>query len=231
VIAPHLTGLGWLDPNTLVHSFGQYALWGVLFIIFAECGLLLGFFLPGDTLLFSVGLLVNQGTIDYPIWLVCLILTIGAIVGNAIGYEIGYRAGPPILQRSHGRLIRPEYVRRTQDFFDRYGAPAIMLARFVPIVRTLITVTAGVAQMSRRRFLIYSALGGAVWVCSITLLGYFLGDIAFVRDHIEPRLDLLILAALLISIVPIGVHMLLDRRKSAGEVRQESSSRSPTPKA
>ena len=221
----------WIDPTRSSRLFGPWAFWGAIGIIFAECGLLLGFFLPGDTLLFSVGLLVNQGTIDYPIWLVCLILTIGAIVGNAIGYEIGHRAGPPILQRSRGRLIRPEYVRRTQAFFDRYGAPAIMLARFVPIVRTLITVTAGVAQMSRRRFLIYSTMGGVAWVCSITLLGYFLGDIAFVRDHIEPRLDLLILAALVISIVPVGVHMLLDRRKSAGEVRQESSTRSPTPKA
>ena len=231
VITPHLSGLGWLDPTTLVDSFGQYALWGVLFIIFAECGLLLGFFLPGDTLLFSVGLLVNQGTVDYPIWLVCLILTIGAIAGNAVGYEIGYRAGPPILQRSHGRLIRPEYVRRTQAFFDRYGAPAIILARFVPIVRTLITVTAGVAQMDRRRYLLYSTLGGILWACGITLVGYFLGDIAFVRDHIEPRLDLLILAALMISIVPIGVHMVLDRRKAAREQGQTSSSSSSTPKA
>ncbi len=226
-----MAGLGWLDPNTLVDSFGQYALWGVLFVIFAECGLLLGFFLPGDTLLFSVGLLVSQGTIDHPIWLVCVVLTIGAVVGNAVGYEIGHRAGPPILERSHGRLIRPEYVQRTHAFFDRYGAPAIILARFVPIVRTLITVTAGAAQMSRRRYLVYSAIGGLVWACGITLLGYSLGDIAFVREHIEPRLDLIILGALLISTVPIGVHMLLDRREAGRSADQESSTRSPTPKA
>jgi membrane protein DedA with SNARE-associated domain len=195
---------GWLDPEQLLSSAGAWALWVTLLIIFSECGLLLGFFLPGDTLLFSVGLFVSQGVIGESIWLVCLVLTAGAVLGNVVGYEIGRWVGPVLLEREDRRLLRPEHVARTRVFFARYGAPAIVLARFVPIVRTVITVTAGAAEMGRRRYVLYSTVGGVVWVFGITLLGYFLGNIAFVREHIQPRLELVLLGVVVLSILPMA---------------------------
>lgn len=200
----------WLDPEQLLNSAGSWALWVTLLIIFSECGLLLGFFLPGDTLLFSVGLFVSQGVIGESIWVVCVVLTVGAVLGNVVGYEIGRGVGPVLLERDR-RLLRPEHVERTRVFFARYGAPAIVLARFVPIVRTVITVTAGAAGMGRRRYVLYSTVGGVVWVFGVTLLGYFLGNIAFVRQHIQPRLELVLLGVVVLSILPMVVHLARER--------------------
>ncbi len=130
-------------PPEPLESLGPWALLGILLIVFAECGLLIGFFLPGDSLLFVAGLLVATGFIDTNIALVCLLITIAAVAGNIVGYWIGRKAGPTIFSRPDSRLFRQEYVDRTQHFFDHYGARAIVLARFVPIVRTFITVMAG----------------------------------------------------------------------------------------
>lgn len=209
---------GWLDPNSLLATAGSWALWVTLAIIFAECGLLLGFFLPGDTLLFSIGLFVSQGVVAESIWLVCVVLTVGAVLGNVVGYEIGRRVGPVILEREDRRLLRPEHVARTSAFFERYGSPAIVLARFVPIVRTVITVTAGVAEMARRRYVTFSALGGVLWVFGITLLGYFLGNVAFVRDHIQPHLELVLLGVVALSVLPVALH--LAREQAAARSRR-----------
>lgn len=206
-------GIDWLDPTYIINSYGAAALWITLAIIFAECGLLLGFFLPGDTLLFSVGVLTANDVMDQPIWLSCLVLTLGAVAGNIVGYEIGRKVGPRVFESERIRLLRPEHVERTQTFFDRYGAPAIILARFVPIVRTVITVVAGVAHMDRRRYFALSAIGGALWVLSVTLLGYFLGGVPFVRNNIQ-RLDLVLLAIVVLSILPVVVHLVMDRRRS-----------------
>lgn len=208
-----MLGLDWLDPGYIINNAGDAALWITLGIIFAECGLLFGFFLPGDTLLFSVGVLTANDVMDQPILMSCIVLTVGAIVGNIVGYEIGRGAGPRVLESERIRLLRPEHVQRTEAFFDKYGAPAIVLARFVPIVRTVITVVAGVARMDRRRYLVLSASGGVLWVFSITLLGYFLGGVPFVRDHIEPHLDLVLLGIVTASVLPVAVHLLLDRRR------------------
>ena len=202
-----LLGLEWLDPAYLLDRFGDYALWGAAFIIFAECGLLIGFFLPGDSLLFTVGLLVSQDKISYPLWLCCVVLTVAAMVGNACGYAIGAKAGPPIFDRPNSRIFKADYVDKTSRFFDEYGNRAIVLARFVPIVRTFITVMAGVASMSLRRFLTYSAVGAVLWATGVTVLGYYLGQIAFVRSNIEMML-LLIVA---ISVLPIAVELLRNR--------------------
>jgi membrane-associated protein len=203
-VSPLLFGLDWLDPQALIDSFGRYALWGVLFILFAECGLLIGFFLPGDSLLFTVGLLISQGVIGTPLWLACLLMTLAAIAGNVVGYAIGARAGPAILSRPDSRLFKQSYVDKTRLFFDKYGNRAIVLARFVPIVRTFITVVAGVAGMSFRRFITYSAIGGVLWATGVTLLGYYLGQIALVREHIE----LMLLAIVAVSVLPIAFELL-----------------------
>ena len=209
---PGLLGISWLDPQYLLNHFGDYALWGAAAIIFAECGLLFGFFLPGDSLLFTVGVLVAQAHISFPLWLCCLVLTGAALAGNACGYGIGTVAGESIFQRPNARLLKPKYVERTHAFFEKYGNRAVVLARFVPIVRTFITVMAGVGTMGFRRFMAYTAIGGVIWACGVTVLGYFLGQIDFLRAHIETMLLILVL----ISVLPLGVEFL--RHRAAGKI-------------
>lgn len=208
-----MVGIPWLSPEHILDGAGGAALWITLAIIFAECGLLLGFFLPGDTLLFSVGLFIANDVVHHSVWLAATLLSIAAVAGNIVGYEIGRRAGPAILDSDRQRLLKPEHVARTQAFFERFGTPAIILARFVPIVRTVITVVAGVARMDRRRYFILSTIGGVIWVFGVTLLGYYLGGVKFVRDQVEPHLDLLILGVVLLSVIPVGLHLLLDERR------------------
>ena len=204
-------GPSWLDPFQLIETFGTYALIGVLVVVFAECGLLVGFFLPGDSLLFAVGLLIATGTLDAPIWLACVLITIAALAGNLVGYWIGRRAGPAVFNRPSSRLFKQKYVDKTSEFFESYGARAIVLARFVPVVRTFITVMAGVAAMDFRRYATYSAVGAVMWGTGVTLLGYFLGQIELVRDNIE----LMLIAIVGVSVLPIVVEVLRARRNRA----------------
>jgi membrane-associated protein len=135
------------------------------------------------------------------------VLSVVAVVGNASGYAIGAKAGPAVFQREDSRLFRKKYVDKTHDFFERYGNRAIVLARFVPIVRTFITVMAGVGDMGFRRFMVFSAIGGAVWATGVTVLGYYLGQVAFVRNNLEAML----LAIVLVSVLPIGFEYLRSR--------------------
>lgn len=206
-----VTALGpeWLDPQTLITSLGDIAFWVVLGIIFAECGLLIGFFLPGDSLLFITGLFISSGFISINIWLACLLLLIAAVAGNAVGYAIGYKVGPALFKREDSRLFKKEYVDKTHAFFDKYGGRAIILARFVPIVRTFITAIAGVARMDFRRFMIFSAIGGIIWAVGVTLAGYFLGTIPIVKDNIETVLLLVVL----VSVIPIVWEFIKHRRE------------------
>jgi membrane-associated protein len=215
LLPPMLLGLDWLDPKYLLDQFGDYALWGAAAVVFAECGLLIGFFLPGDSLLFTVGLLVSQDKITIPLWVCCVVLFAAAILGNACGYAIGAKAGPRIFQRDNSRLFKEKYVEKTREFFDKYGNRAIVLARFVPIVRTFITVMAGVAGMGFRRFLFYSAVGGLLWASGVTVLGYYLGQIELVRNNIEAML----LAIVLISVIPVGVELLRARASEKAAAR------------
>jgi membrane-associated protein len=196
----------WLDASHIIETFG---LLGIMAIIFAECGLLLGFFLPGDTLLFSAGVLVQRETFHEPLWLIILLICVAAIVGNQVGYEIGRRGGPAVFKRPDSRFFRPEYVERTSLFFERYGPPAIVLGRFVPVVRTVITVMAGAGRMNYRTYTIYTVLGGGLWATSVTLLGYFLGNVDFIANNIE----LLLLAGVAVSVVPIAFQVLRHRRR------------------
>ena len=205
-----MLGPGWLDPQTLIESLGPWALLGITAIIFAECGLLIGFFLPGDSLLFVAGLLVASGFIDTNIAVVCLVFTIAAIAGNVVGYWIGRKAGPTIFSKPDSKLFRQEYVDRTQHFFDHYGARAIILARFIPVVRTFITVMAGVGRMQFRTYIFYSAIGGILWATGVTLLGYFLGNVSFVANNIEA----ILIGVVLVSILPVVFEYF--RHKRAG---------------
>jgi membrane-associated protein len=204
----------WLDPENILNGLGPWLLPGLCLIIFAECGLLVGFFLPGDSLLFTAGLFISKGFIDTPLWLVCLLLTVCAFVGNVSGYWIGARVGPTLFNKPDSRLFKREYVDRTHEFFERYGARAIVLARFVPIVRTFITAIAGVGRMDARKFFVYSAVGAVLWVWGVTLLGYYLGKISFVHENIE----LMLVLVVLVSIIPIAVEVIKARRERKARV-------------
>jgi membrane-associated protein len=207
----------WLDPEYLINSFGPYALWGVAFIVFAECGLFA--LLPGDSLLFTVGVFVAIGAIDHSLPFVCLVLTLAAVAGNISGYWIGRLIGPPLFKPRTGlmgRILNPKYVTKTHDFFERYGNRALILARFVPIVRTFVTLVAGVGRMDFRKFIVYTAIGGVLWACGVTTLGYYMGNIPFIRSNIEAVL-LLIVA---VSLIPMAIEYVLHRRRARAEATE-----------
>jgi membrane-associated protein len=200
---------GLLDPTRLIDTFG---LAGMMAIVFAECGLLVGFFLPGDSLLFTAGLLVAGGLVA-PLWLVLLFLPVAAVAGNLAGWWIGRQAGPAVFDRPDSRLFQRRHVERAQEFFDRNGARTIVLARFVPVVRTFATVMAGVARMDFRRFALYSLVGGIAWTTSVTMLGFWLGQVAVVRNHVE----LFVLGVIALSLVPVAIETLRGRRATRAE--------------
>jgi membrane-associated protein len=207
-------GPDWLDPESLISTGGLLV---ILAIVFAECGLLIGFFLPGDSLLFTAGLLVADDVVDHPLWLVCLLISAAAILGNLVGYQIGAKAGPAIFNKPDSRLFKHEYVEKTSEFFERYGGRAIVLARFVPIVRTFITVMAGAGSMDFRKYAFYTLIGAALWGTGVTVLGYFLGQVTFVRDHIE----VILLGIVALSVLPIAVQFArawLRSRRAAQEM-------------
>jgi len=212
-------GPDWLDPQSLISMFG---LIGILVIVFAECGLLIGFFLPGDSLLFTAGLLVAEDVLRQPLWLVCLLICAAAVAGNQVGYAIGRRAGPAIFRRPNSRLFRQEYVDKTSAFFEAYGGRAIVLARFVPIVRTFITVMAGAGRMDYRKYTTYTLIGGVLWGTGVTVMGYFLGQVPVIRNNIEAML----LAIVAVSVLPMAMELLrgwlTSRRKAASSTRRNA---------
>ncbi|MFC7217857.1 DedA family protein [Streptomyces polyrhachis] len=210
-LGPH-----WLDPDYLIQTFG---LIGVLTIVFAESGLLIGFFLPGDSLLFTTGLLVAGDKLDYPLWLVCALIWVFAILGDQVGYLFGRKVGPSLFRRPDSRLFKQENVEKAHDFFERHGPKSIVLARFVPIVRTFTPIVAGVSRMNYRTFITYNLIGGALWGIGVTVLGYFLGQIDFVHEHIE----LILILIVLLSVVPIAIEFLRARGKTPA--KQEDPSR------
>jgi membrane-associated protein len=199
-----------LDPQHLITTFG---LLGLLLVVFAECGLLVGFFLPGDSLLFVGGLVAAGGLTGVsfvPLWVLLVLVPVAAIAGNLVGYWIGFRAGPAIFNKPDSRLFKAEYVEKAHSFFERYGARTIVLARFVPIVRTFATVMAGASRMSFRVYALYSVIGGLLWGVGITALGYWLGQVKFISDNIE----LIAVLIVVVSVVPMAIEFLRARRKN-----------------
>ena len=199
-----------LDAQHLVSTYG---LLGILLIVFAETGLLLGFFLPGDSLLFLAGFAAagNLGGLSQPIAVVCVAVTIAAVLGAQVGHWIGWKAGPVLFDRPESRLFKRSNVEKAETVFTRFGpAKAIVLARFVPVVRTFMNPVAGVLEMRPREFFVWNLLGGALWGTGITLLGYFLGNVTVVRNHLE----LFVLAVVAVSLLPIGIELLRSRRAS-----------------
>lgn len=211
-------GPKWIDPNYLLGSLGSYLLLIIAIIIFAECGLLIGFFLPGDSLLFPLGLYIANGHVHMPLWLACLIMSVCAVVGNIVGYWIGRAVGPKLFNKPDSRLFKREYVEKTHAFFERYGGRAIFLARFVPIIRTFITAVAGVGKMDARRYISISVLGGVIWASGVLVLGYFLGQVSFISSH----LDLVLVAIVLISVVPMVIEWARNRKSGKAALATES---------
>jgi membrane-associated protein len=205
VAAPATLALGpeWLSPDALVGA----GLLVLLTVVFVESGLLFGFFLPGDSLLFTAGLLIHTQD-ALPLWLVLLTVPLAAIAGDQVGYAIGRSAGPRIFNRPDSRFFQQEYVDKAYAYFERYGARTIVLARFVPIVRTFAPVVAGVSRMRYRTFVTYNVVGGVLWGAGLVLVGYFLGGIAFVADNVEP----IILGIVALSVLPIVLELLRARR-------------------
>ncbi|MGH3362049.1 MAG: DedA family protein [Nocardioides sp.] len=216
-ITPLLLGMDWMDPNYLLREFGEEIFWLSLVILFIECGLFFPF-LPGDTLLFALGLFIAGERVNlFPgpplveLLIALMLLTVAAFLGNVAGYEIGRAVGPPIYERD-GRILKRKYFDQTQVFFDKHGNKALVLGRFVPFVRTYITVVAGVTLMERRRFFTWSAVGAVLWVLSIAVLGYFLGS-AF--PSLGENIDKAIILILAFSVVPVVYEWWRHRRTSS----------------
>jgi len=205
---------GWLSPENLINGMGAWAVLGIMLIIFAECGILLGFFLPGDTLLFVSGLFIASGALQINLWLFIALVSLAAFVGNMVGYWIGYKIGPPVFSRPNARMLKHEYIEKSEAFFAKYGKVTVVLARFVPVVRTVATVMAGASKMNAKIYTLYSAIGAVLWITSVTVAGFFLGQIAFIRDN----LDLIVIAAVVIvicvSAFPAIAHWVVRRRES-----------------
>ena len=196
----------WLNPQVFLAD-PALAPWVVLLvcgIIFAETGLLVGFFLPGDSMLFTAGLLVATGTIKVNIWGFVALIIAAAIIGNQVGYLIGSKAGPAIFNKPNSRLFKRENVDSAHAFFEKHGGKALILARFVPIIRTFVPVIVGVAQMDKRKFFFFNVVGAVLWGGGVPLLGYLLGDtFPWVREN----LDIIFIVIVLVSVIPIGVEV------------------------
>jgi membrane-associated protein len=207
----------WLDPQTIIEKGG---LWLVAPIVFAESGLLIGFFLPGDSLLFITGFLASKPEglphIGQPLPVVLLVLFIAAVAGDQVGYIFGRSVGPSLFHRPKSRLFNPANVVKAHAFFERHGAKTIVLARFVPIVRTFAPIIAGVADMKYRTFTIYNIVGAGLWAVGITTLGYYLGKVEIVRENVEAAAVIIVA----LSLIPV-VFEVVKHRKEAKKLAEE----------
>lgn len=204
--------LDFIDPEKLI-TRGGYAF--VFLVIFAESGLLIGFFLPGDSLLFTAGMFAAgafSSTVRLNIWVLLVGVFLAAVIGDQVGYVFGRKVGPALFRREDSRIFKQAHVTKAQLFFDKHGPKALILARFVPIVRTFTPIVAGVAHMDYPLFVRYNVIGGLLWGVGVTSLGYFLGSVPFVKNNFE----IAIFAVIAVSLVPVVVEVIRSRR-GAGE--------------
>jgi membrane-associated protein len=216
-------GITWLDPQTIIESMGGFAVLVILAMVFMETGLLVGFFLPGDSLLFITGLMVGSGAIvigsyQMPIWLMCALISITAFIGDQTGYFIGRKAGHALFNRPESKLFSHKNVDRTHAFFERYGARAVILAHFVPVMRTFVPVAAGIGEMSYPKFVRYNVIGVLAWGTGVTLMGFFLGSIPLVRDHVE----WFTIGFVVLSTIPIALEVLKARREDKALTNEQA---------
>ncbi|PPL18872.1 DedA family protein [Microterricola pindariensis] len=200
---PTLLGIDFLDADWLVHWFGPFILLGVAAVVFAETGLIVLSFLPGDSLLFTVGLLTATGFVQFPIWVTASVIFVAAFAGDQLAYYLGRKAGPAIFKREQSRFFNPANVERTNAFFDKHGGKAIILARFLPVFRAFVPVAAGVGRMPYRTFITFNLIGAFLWGVGLTLVGFFLGQIDFVARYSE----FFIIGIILLSGIPILLEL------------------------
>lgn len=217
-------GPKWMDPTYLLQQYGTAFFAIALIIVFVECGLLFPI-LPGDSLLFAVGLFIATGQVQINLFVAMAALFAAAFLGNVVGYEIGRGVGRPLYKRQ-GRFINTANFDKTNVFFDKYGNRALVLGRFVPIVRTFITVVAGIGRMHRQRFFGWSAIGAVAWVVSLTLLGYFLGQ-AF--PGLTKNIEYAVLLIVLVSVIPMVVEVVKHRREAREVVTEAGEAAGGSP--
>ncbi|MDR6639294.1 membrane-associated protein [Paenarthrobacter nitroguajacolicus] len=208
----------WLNPDVFLRDspLGPWVVLLVCAIVFAETGLLVGFFLPGDSMLFTAGLLVSTGAIEFNLWGMCGLIIVAAILGNQTGYLIGAKAGPAIFNKPDSRLFKKENVESAHAFFEKHGGKALILARFVPIIRTFVPVIVGVAQMDKRKFFLFNVIGAVLWGGGVTLLGAWLGQF----DWVGKNIDIIFIVIVLISVIPILIEVgrgFVAKRKAAAQ--------------
>lgn len=202
-----IPGVDLLDFIKIVGIFG------IIAVVFAESGLLIGFFLPGDSLLFTAGFLIHTGFLPVNIHLAVLLIFIAAVLGDSVGYTFGRKTGPHLFKRKDARLFKQEYVQRAQEFYEKHGGKTIIIARFVPIVRTFAPVVAGVSKMNYKKFVTYNIIGGLLWSAGVTYTGYLLGGLfeklGLEIDHV---LLPIIAVIVLISVLPPAIHIFKDKK-------------------
>jgi len=214
-------GPDFLDADHLISSFGSYALIGIVVVVFIETGLLFPI-LPGDSLLFTAGALVAQDVLDFPVWLLCLLIFLAAFLGDQTAFLIGRKLGPKVFSKPDSRIFKQAYIDQTYAYFDKYGGRTIIVARFVPIVRTYAPVAAGVGNMRYRHFVSFNVIGALLWGVGVTLLGYALGNITFVKNNIEA----LLVVVVLVSVLPMVIEVWRQKRRSRDERYDEPEERS-----
>jgi membrane-associated protein len=220
--------LPFLDPHALIDGAGPLGVLIVCAIVFAETGLLVGFILPGDTLLVITGLLTFNGVVGIDIWWVCLAIAFSAFLGGELGYLIGHKVGPRVFERKESGLFSRANVVRTNEFFERFGGLAVIVARFVPVVRTFAPIAAGVGHMNYRKYSLYNAIGAFIWGAGLTLIGFLLGLIPPVAELVENYIDIVLLFAVAVAIIPAAFHYIRGairaRRANAAESAAQSDS-------
>ena len=222
----------WLDPEYLLTALGNWALWGAALIIFLECAIFP--VLPGDSLLFAVGMfiandaqIIRFGDVSQPgvLGIAVLVLVTAAVLGNVAGYWVGKTLSPWLFKPRPGfigRIFSAKHLQQTHDFFERYGSKALVLGRFVPFVRTFVTMVAGAAGMSFRTFITWTGIGAVIWAAGLTVLGFFLGQVDFIRHN----LDAVLIAIVLVSVLPMVVEAILAKRRASAAAREAADAES-----
>lgn len=198
--------MNYLDPRTLITSFGYV---GIFIIVFAESGLFFGFFLPGDSLLLTAGLFAYKG--DLNIWILFPLIFIAAVLGDNVGFWFGHKAGPPLFKKEESLLFKPRNLLAAQAFFEKNGGKTLVLARFMPFIRTFVPIVAGAALMEYRRFFLFNVIGGLLWGCGVTLAGYLLGSL-FPADVLDRYFLLIVVIVIVVSASPTLYHLWSERR-------------------
>jgi membrane-associated protein len=206
-----------LDPQTIILAGGLLA---IALIIFAESGLLIGFFLPGDSLLFTAGFLASQGVAGLDIWVLSLVCAVAAVLGPLVGYWYGHLWGPKLFNREDSLLFRKQHLMRAHEFYERHGGKALILARFIPIVRTFAPVVAGMAGMDYRKFVVYTLIGAAIWGFAVPWIGFFLGSAV---PEAGRYMEWIVVGIILVSVAPPAIHLVRERMKS-GERKEQTAS-------